>query len=90
MLQLKVARWKKLLLCMNSNHVRNLNFLFLSLFAHLFKNCPFQFLSHWQGGTQLSSLQKPNQKPDSQFVGGKIQICLMENIFVQRATFNKI
>ena len=28
-------------------------------------------------GTQLSSLQKPKQKPDSQFFGGKIQICYL-------------
>ena len=47
MLRLKVTWWKKLL-CINSHHIANLNFLFLSLFVYLFKNCPFQFLSHWE------------------------------------------
>ena len=43
----KVARWKKRL-CICSHHAANLNFLFLSLCVYLFKNCPSQFLSHWE------------------------------------------
>ena len=45
--EIKVARWKKLL-CINSHHTANLNFLFLSLYVYLFKNYPSQFLSHWE------------------------------------------
>ena len=32
---------------------------------------------------QLSSLQKPKQKPESQFIGGKIQICCMVRMYTQ-------
>ena len=41
------AWWKKLL-CINSYHTANLNFLVLTLCIYLFRNCPSQFLSHWE------------------------------------------
>ena len=34
------------LLCINSHHIVNLNFLFLPVCVYDFKNCPSQFLSH--------------------------------------------
>ena len=51
-----VARWKKLF-CKKSHHRANLNFLFLTLCAYLFKNCPSQLLSYWPGGSSASVLQ---------------------------------
>ena len=59
----KVARWKKLL-CINSHHAGNLNFIFLSLCVYCFEKCPSQFLSHWEVAEpvfcseDLSCLQK--------------------------------
>ena len=43
----KVARWKKPL-CINCQHKQIWIFLFCDSCVYLFKNCPPQFLSHWE------------------------------------------
>ena len=42
-----MLRWKKHFFIILKIH-KNLNFLLLSLCVYLFKNCPSQFLSHWE------------------------------------------
>ena len=97
---LKVARWK-VHLCMCSHHTANLNFLFLSLCVYLFKNCPSQFLSHWDSAEpvfcseELGSLTYKNQNNSlilSYLVGKfKFAVCWdhINKLFFQWATFNQ-
>jgi hypothetical protein len=67
----------------------NLNFLVLSLFVYLLKNCSSQFFSNWESAEpvfcneELSCLpyKKTKQKPNSQFWGRKIQICCFVRSF---------
>ena len=81
----KVAWWKKLL-CINSHHVANLKFIFLSLCVYLFKNCPSQFLSQLElaesvfcSHKELSCLSCKNKNKSltlSYFVGKfKFAVC---------------
>ena len=89
--------WKKCF-CIVLKIQQNLNFLFLSHCAYLFKNWPSQFLSHLESvlywGAQFSSLKKPKQKPDLQFGAGKFKFCCMLRIihkcFFHWATFTCI
>ena len=63
---LKLAQWKKRLRLILSI-LQNLNFLFMSLCVYFFKNCPSQFLSHWESAKpmfcseELSFLSYRNQ-----------------------------
>jgi hypothetical protein len=50
----------------------NLNFCFLLLFVYLLKNCSSQFFSNCKSAelvfcSELSPLEKPKEKPKSQF-----------------------
>ena len=82
--EVKVAQWKNGFI-KKQHSTANLNFLFLSLFVYLFFSVFQQLEVSWasvlQWGTELSPLQKPKQKPNSQFWGGKIQICCIVRSF---------
>ena len=90
----KVAQRKKRL-CICSHHTANLKFLFLSLCVYLFKNCPFQFLSHWESADPVfcSSLPCKNQNKSLtlSYLVGKFKFPVrwdhIHKCFFQRATF---
>ena len=94
---LKVTRWKNGVI-KKLHSTANLKFILLSLFVYLLNNSSStQFFNYWESaelvwGYQLSSLQKPEQKHDSQFLGGKIQIYCIVRFFIKpffyRANFN--
>ena len=84
---LKVARQKKLICMYNSQH---LILLFLSLCVYFFKNCPSQFLSHWESAElvfcsqELSSQQYKYQNKDLIFSSwqGKFKFCFILRIIL--------
>ena len=85
---LKVTRWKNGFI-QKLHCTANLNFHLLLLFVYLLNNS--SSFSYWESAEpvfsieqldQLSSFQKPKQKHDSQFLGGKIQICCIARFFL--------
>ena len=76
-----MAQWKKLL-CINSHHAGNLNFIFLSLCVSCFEKCPSQFLSHWELAEPVFCIEEPKQKPDSGSLAEKIKFVFQIQVFV--------
>ena len=86
-----MARWKKLL-CINSHHIENVNFLFLSLFVYLFKYCPSQFLSRWESAEPMFCCEKLTLLPyknqnkgltlNSWWENSNFAVCLQQNLIL--------
>ena len=85
---IKVAWWKKRL---RSHHTANLNFLFLSLFVYLLKNCSSQFFSNWKSAEpvfcseELSCLPYKNQNKSLtlSFGEGKFKFAVLWGLFTK-------
>jgi hypothetical protein len=79
---LKVAQWKNGFI-KKLRSTENLNFLFLSLFVYLLKNCYSQFFSNWKSAESvfcsedLSCLPYKNKSLTLSFGEGKFKLAVL-------------
>jgi len=89
-LPVKMGQWKNGFV-KTPHHTANLNFLFLSLFVYLLKNCSSQFFSNWESAEpvfcseELSCLPYKNQNKSLtlSFGEGKFKFAVLWGLFIK-------